>query len=337
MTHSWKHRLLGLAALPLLALSACTTAPPADDSAGDTPIEIAFLNVSAANTYLAAANEAIQQIAEDENVNVTEFDAKFTPGVQAGQIQDVIAAGKYQGIILVALDGAALAPAVSDAIDAGLKVVLLNQIVGEDFGTADPQVDGVSGSVLAPPVVTGQRLGDLTVGACEDIDPCRVVYMYGLKGVLYDVAVREGFDQQVADHDNIEIVAEAEGGFLGTDEPFKATQDIISANPEFDVLAASGDQQARGAALALADAGLSDVKLIGVGGSKPAVDGIKDGSWYGSVALVPYVEGELAMRAIIDAVRDGKDTGGIDPVADQIDNGLLTADNVDEFTPQWAG
>ncbi|MCB8044127.1 substrate-binding domain-containing protein [Microbacterium oxydans] len=137
--------------------------------------------MSAANTYLASARDAMADYADEENVEITDFDAKFDAGVQANQIQDVISSGQYQGVILTALDGAGMVPAVQEALDAGLEVVVLNQIVGDRFDTADPQVDGVAASVVSPPEITGERLGQLTADACADIDPCRVVYMFGLR------------------------------------------------------------------------------------------------------------------------------------------------------------
>ena len=331
-----KMRWVSAAAVPvLIALTACSGNAP--ESGGEEQIRVAFLNVSAANTYLASARDAMTDYADEENVKITDFDAKFDAGIQANQIQDVISSGQYQGLILTALDGAGTVPAVQEALDSGIEVVVLNQVVGDKFDTAEPQVDGVAASVLSPPEITGERLGQLTVEACADIDPCRVVYMYGLKGTTFDNAVRAGFDAATADANSIEIVAEPEGGFLGTDEPLKATQDVIQATPDFDVLVGSGDQQVKGAQLALSDAGMTSVKLIGIGGSEPAIAGIKGGTWFGTIALAPADEGRYAIEAVVAAVRDSKKTGGIDAVEDLPGGGLITSDNVDDFTAQWKG
>ena len=47
-----------------------------------------------------------------------------------------------------------------------------------------------------------------------------------------------------------------------------AMQDIITATPDFNVVVGS-DQSIQGVLLALQDAGMTDVKLIGLGGSDP--------------------------------------------------------------------
>jgi len=304
--------------------------------ASKAPVQIAYLTASAANVWLAASAKAMAADAVKANVKITTFDAKFQPGAAAKQIQDVIAAKKYKGIILATSDGAAVIPAVQQALKAGLKIVVLNQIVGAKLNTADPQVAGVSASVLAPPQATGDRLGKLTVMACAKIDPCRVVYMFGQKGLPFDDAVRKGFNSVISGHVNIRVIAEAQGGFLGTDQPRKATQDVIQAHPSFDVLVGSGDQQIQGALLALDQAG-KKVKLIGVGGSEHAISGIKAGTWWGDVAGAPITEGHQAFAAMMEAIRDHKDLGGIDVTTRLVNNGLITKANVDKFTAQWAG
>lgn len=329
--------LTAAGAISALALTGCALTQGAAPSTSEDPIKIAFLSASSANTWLAVSLEAMQEDAAAEGVEIVEFDGKFEPGVQPRQIQDIITAGTYDGIIITAIEGSGAIPGIEDALEAGLEVVVLNQVVGDRLDTADPQVDGVAASVLAPPRATGERLGALALKACEGADPCRAVYMFGLKGTPYDTAVREGFDATIAENPAIEVIAEGEGGFLGTDQPLKATQDILQAHPEFEVFVGAGDQQVRGALLAFEDAGITTVKTIGVGASEPAIAAITDGTWFADVAGAPADEGHAAFAAMLAAIRDGEHVGGIDVTSDLPDGGLVTNDNVDQFTAQWAG
>lgn len=339
MKYSLKSRtLFAGAALSALALSGCAlNASPDTAGSGDAPREIAFLSASSANTILSAAFDAMSEDSADSGVKLTEFDASFDAATQSSQIQDVIASGRYDGAIIAPIDGTGVIPGVQELLDAGLEVVVLNQLLGDRYDTADVQLDGVAASILTPPKATGERLGRLAINACEGESSCEVVYMFGIKGLLYDDAVREGFDEVTAGSAHITVVAEAEGGFLGADEPMSATQDIVQTRADFDVLVATGDQQARGALLALTDAGLTQVRVIGVGASAPALEGIADGSWFGSVAVAPADEGRLALKAMLDALNGEAATGGIDPVTQLPDDGLVTKANVDKFTAQWNG
>ena len=320
-----------------------TATPEPSDDEPEAPAEpagprrIAYLSASSANTFLLASVGEMQRLAAENDIELVEFDAQFNADLQTTQLQDAVASGQYDGIILVALNGPGLVPDVEAALDAGLEVVLFNQIVGDDLSTNEPQVDGVAASVLAPPVVTGERAGRLTVQACADLDPCRVVYIFGIRGIPLDVALRQGFDSVVADEPNIEVVAEGEGQYLGPEGGINAIQDILQAQPDFDVVVGA-DQPLQGVELVLTDEGkLDDVALIGLGGSSPAIEGIRDGRWFATVFYAPASEGRLAMEAMIAALADGAYTGGVDPNGGFADEGMVTAANVDQFTPEWDG
>jgi ribose transport system substrate-binding protein len=297
---------------------------------------VAYLSASSANTWLAASKAAMDEVAAANGITITEFDAQFNADLQTTQLQDAIASGQYQGMIVAALNGVGLLPDLQAAAANGTKIVALNQLIGPSFETADPQDPSVVASVLAPPLRSGQRLGEVTLKACEGIDPCNVVYFYGIKGIPLDVALKQGFDEVTAANPAIVVVNEGEGQYLGPDVAMAAMQDIITATPEFDVVVGS-DQAIQGVALALQDAGIADVKLIGLGGSAPAIEGIKDGTWFGGVMGAPATEGKLAMEAMVQALADGTAAGGIDPLTTLPDEGLITAENVDKFAAEWNG
>jgi len=313
------------------ALVALTGAARAED------VEVAYLSASSANTWLAASKAEMDKVAAANGIKITEFDAQFDPAKQTAQAQDVIASGKYKGVIFVALTGAGAIPDVQAMLDAGMQVVSLNQVIGEDLTTSDPQVEGMAASVMAAPYRSGVRMGALTVKACEGIDPCAVAYIYGIKGIPLDVALKQGFDDAIKDHANISVVAEGEGKYLGPDGGITATQDILATGQTINVMVGS-DQSMQGSAIALSDQGVAPgtVKLIGLGGSSPALAGIKDGSWFGTVFGAPGDEGRIAMQAMVDALA-GTMTGGVDPLTQIPDEGLVTKDNVDKFTAQWDG
>ena len=134
-----------------------------------------------------------------------------------------------------------------------------------------------------------------------------------------------------------QVVAEGEGQYLGPDGGIKATQDILQITDSFDVMVGA-DQSIQGAAIVLADEGMAGkVKLIGLGGSEPAIEGVADGSWFGGVYGAPADEGRIAMEAMVQALADGTHVGGVDPLTEVPDDGLITASNVEKFTAQWKG
>jgi ribose transport system substrate-binding protein len=316
--------------------------PAADGAAAESgttaekPLEIAFMNVSSANTWTLKSREAMERVAKERGANLTEFDAEFNLEKQAQQLQDVITSGKYDGILVNPV-GAGVIPDVEAALEAGIKVGVQGQILGDKLDTVNPQVKGLSVSVTMAPLLNGERWGKLTLRACEGKDPCRVVYYYGIKGGPSDVAYKKGFDSIIAQNPAIKVVAEAEGKFLGPEVGLSTMQDILQSTPDFEVIVGP-DQPLQGAQQALEEAGkLEGVAIIGQGGSTAAIDMIKAGKWFGGVVTAPQTEGELAMNAILDALEKGVDSGGIDPLENVPGDGMITKDNVDQFEPQWVG
>ncbi len=324
-------------------LSACSSGSSTGSSTGSTSTassgntaNVAYLSASSANTWLAASKKAMETVASADNIKITEFDAQFKPGEQSKQVQDIIASGKYKGIVIASVDGAGIIPDLEAAIARHIQVAVLNQVVGTRLDTADPQFPGAAVSVLAPPLKSGQRMGQLTVQACKGISPCRVVYFFGIKGTPIDTALRAGFDSVITGSSSIKVVADAEGKYLGPDTSLKATQDVLQKTPDFDVVVGA-DQSIQGAQLALKDAGKKNVKLIGLGGSTPAINAVASGAWFGDVFGAPATEGQLAMKALAAAMKNGTKSGGVDAGSTLPNDALVTKANVSQFSPQWAG
>lgn len=306
-------------------------AEPAEEEGS---VQIAYLSASSANTWLLKSREAMDVIAADNNVEIVEFDAGFDPAVQQQQFQDVIASGQYAGVVLVSLAGSGAQPDIEEALSAGLKVVTLNQVVSDDLSSTDSPIDGISALVFEPPLTRGERIGEVTLAACEDIDPCNVVYFFGIRGTPLDEAVRSGWDATVAGS-TVNVVAEGEGQYAGPDVGLSAMQDILVSTSEIDVVIGA-DQSMQGVELALEDTDLTDIKIIGFGGSSYALTAIAEGRWWGGLYGAPATEGEIAMNAMISAL-DGTDTGGVDPSDSVPNRGLMLPDNIGDFTAQWDG
>ena len=77
-------------------------APATTEPAG--PKRVAYLSASSANTFLLASVGEMERLAAENNIELVEFDAQFNADLQTTQLQDVVASGQYDGIILVALE-----------------------------------------------------------------------------------------------------------------------------------------------------------------------------------------------------------------------------------------
>jgi ribose transport system substrate-binding protein len=176
------------------------------------------------------------------------------------------------------------------------------------------------------------------VQACEakNLSPCNVGYLYDIKASALDVAISGAFSKAIAADPAIKIVAQGQSFFSPTDG-LTAVQDMLAAKPDLSLIVGS-DQGIEGGAQALAAAHKTGkVILVGYGASAAALAGVASGAWYADVAQAPASEGRLAVLALVRALRTGQNSGGIDPVAELPDGGVVTKANVSQFTAQWPG
>jgi ribose transport system substrate-binding protein len=324
-------------AAPSAAASAA--APTAAPSAPEKTLEIAYLSFAVANSYDAPMLAAAQAAAAARNAKLTVFDANLQPPTQLKQLQDATASGKYDGIITQPLFGAGLVEDVKKAIAAGIGVGNIDQVLGSDMTTPNSQVDGLLANVAFVPSELGRKIGELVVTACADVgsNPCNVGYIWSVKAAALDIALKEAFDKAIASHPEIKVVSDSGESFYTTALGLKASQDIVAAHPDVSVIV-SADQAITGAVVAVKD--IKDkVRLVGYGGGTIALQGIADGSRFGTVMQMPATEGRLGTEQLIEAIRSGTASPGMDPLATLEDGGVVTKANVDKFLPlaEWPG
>jgi ribose transport system substrate-binding protein len=349
---SLRPRRRGRAALAViaagLALTACSsstsststtsTTSPSAAASNNKPLNIAYLSFAVENSYDAPMLAAAQAVASDNNATMKVFDANNSPQTQYAQLQDVINSGQYNGIIVQPIFGTGLVSLVKQAIAKGIKVVNMDQILGPDLSTDAPQVPGLSGNITFVPTEIGTKLGMLVVQACQakNLSPCNVGYLYDIKASALDVAISGAFNKAIAADPAIKVVAQGQSFFSPTDG-LTAVQDMLAAKPNLNLIVGS-DQGIEGGAQALAAAHKTGkVILVGYGASAAALAGVASGAWYADVAQAPASEGREAVLALVKALRTGQNSGGIDPVAQLPDGGVVTKANVTQFTAQWPG
>lgn len=334
-----KGAVVATLAVAALALSACSAPAdePGEQPAADERIEIALLAFAVANTYVAPMLEQAQQVADANNVELTIFDANNDPNAQLAQLQDAIASGQYDGIITQPIYGPGLVEGVEQAIAAGIKVVNVDQILGDDFTTNAVQVAGMSANVSQRPADMGMKLGEQTVEACasKNLDPCNIAYLYNIKASALDAAMRDAWDAAVAGSP-VQVIAEGES-FFNPANALSVVQDILTAHPDLHAIVGA-DQSMQGSDQALSAAGkLDQVLLVGFGGSEQSLAAVAEGRWFSSVMMVPASSGKLAMEAMIEAVRNGNDLGVVDPFDGLPNDWIITRDTASQFTAEWPG
>lgn len=306
------------------------------------PPRVAWFGATPDNTYdeaiLAGTREAV--MAADGAVEP--FYSQFDPALQLEQCRGAVASGDFDALVILAASAEGIVPCVTEAEAAGIPVVAADLPIGPDPTTLEPQVPGQVGAVLIASGSYGPALAELVRAGCEDLDPCRVVYIAGLFAFAIDAIAITELEALALANPNIQIVARAESAY-DQDTARMIVSDALVDTPVLEMVVASGDQMARGAeeALDAAKVPAGQVKIVGAGASGFAVEAVRAGRWYATFLALPLDEGKLAGEIAVQAARGETIADpGVDPVAHRGLPAFMTADNLDlfaDFEPQWPG
>ena len=179
-------------------------------------------------------------------------------------------------------------------------------------------------------------MGSDAVNWCKNINPCKSGIVEGIRADQSGAEENKAFRATVGKHSNIKIVAIAAGGYLAA-PALTATQNVLSAHPDINVIVSSGDQMIAGAVKAAQAAGLAGkIKMYGNGCTFEAKVLIQHGKQTGCTVYLPRTEGRLVVQALVDAVNGkGKSGVSIDPTPRSPIGGLGTKANIGKFTPEF--
>jgi ABC-type sugar transport system substrate-binding protein len=343
--------LVGVVLAAMLA-TACGSSSSSSSSSGSAAgssttaaksgktVNVAVFLASAANTYweaeLLGAKDAAASI-PNVNVKFTVFDGNFTTNTQVNQLRDALVSHKYQAWFVGPNDGGPLTPTIRQAVSQGVKVGCALVPCGPDIRDVHVQIPGqviFAGLGFYP---NGQLLGKLVAQGCAGSSNCKVLWLPGLPTLPLEVARRDGMYSVINKYPSIHVVATAAGGYLAS-PAFTATQNVLRAHPDLNVVVSSGDQMIAGAARAARLAGSGGkIKMYGNGCTFEAKQLILQGVQTGCSVYLPRTEGRIVVTALIESVLGQTKRTGIyiNPLQFSPIGNLGTKANIAKFPPEF--
>jgi len=313
-------------------------ASPAIEDAAQEEVNLAVLMASLGDGYTRNLNQAIQQEAQTMGATVQTFNATFDPQKQLQQCQDAIVTKRFDAFIIQPVAGPSMVPCAQQAIEAGIHVVAVSNPIGPEIDTTEPQVEGLTATILESPGTMGRTLAELTVDACESNDPCKVIYMFGPPEFSFAANSRAAFNAALVDHPTIEVVAQGSHYFV-PDKARSLTQQLLVAHPDVNVITSDDDPSAAALLDVVKERGLEDqIAVIGGAGAREGAELVATGEMFGSAVLVPRTAGEKAAEIAIKVAR------GEDPGETEFNNAedlspigaKLTEENISDFEAEWS-
>ena len=271
------------------------------------PVEFFSTMEEAAKAY-AAANPDVE-IIYGQGASGTDIEG------QIALIESMVTQG-VQGIAITPVDPT-VAPALDRAIEAGIKVVLMDNDIPDWTGkTAVATTDNynagkIAGEYLKTVLSDGDTLGILEgVPGVPALDDRVTGMLKGLAG---------GPDVVIVGKSSTNCTQE-----LGV----SAAEDLLTANPDLKAIYAACGPPAVGASQAIENAGIANdaIVLVGFDACCGELDKIVSGQEDATVAQFPAKMGELGVDTLVRAIRGETVEALVDTGA-----GLVTAENVADF------
>lgn len=301
------------------------------DSAEPTETEAKFLpgggsNIvyvitpATSNAFFATEAEVGKAAAEELGYEVKTVSHDDDASKQLEAIEAAIA-DKAAFIILDNAGADASIEAIQAAYDAGIPCFLIDREINQS-GLAVAQIvaDNAQGAAAIAEVWVEEMNYE-----------GKYAELLGLESDTNCQVRSDNFHSVIDQYEDLEMVAQQSANWDQT-EAYEKTEAILQSNPEITGIICGNDTMACGAAAACADAGRTDIKIIGVDGSDDAAALIKSGNMVGTALQQCALITEMAVEQADYYINNNGQT--LDGVGEKqlVPCVAITADNVDNLS-----
>lgn len=279
---------------------------------------IVFVTPLVAHPVWLAAKEGLEAAAEDlgfrgdwvgpSNIDVDEMIKQI----------EIAIAEKADGIITQGLNPEAMVPVLKKADEAGIPVVVVNSDIPDAprlayIGTEPTNL----GSEGAKAII--EKLGEETVKAA-----------YGVTTFTNTISMNmvEGYRNTFEENGNYEeqVVVETMGDTLTAVQKW---QDVLNTYPETNVIIGTSAETGAAAAKVVKEMGMEDqVMIMAIDDIEETLDGVRDGSIYGTMTQNFYRKGYQASQYLMDYIENGTEP---EEIINDSGTVLVTLDNIDTY------
>ena len=271
--------------LAAAAMGAATTAACAD---GET---IAVFTKNQTNPFFQNVRVGTENAAKQLGAKVIQYVPTRPDSIpeQLSQIEDVIIK-KPNAVVFIPVDYKAMVPGVEKMNAAGIPVV---NTTDHSAGGKIVAFIGIDDYKVA--VTTARSLLNAIKGRGN------VVIMEGVKGSLSSQDRVRGFNDVLKEFPNVKLLASQPGNFQRLNA-LQVMENLVQSFPVIDGVIAANDAMAIGAIEALDAANRKSV-VVGINGTKEAVEAIKAGKLLASGQADPFMQGCLSALVALRHLR----------------------------------
>ena len=229
-----------------------------------------------------------------QGYEAVESDGQVSSPKQTADIEAAIAQG-VKGNVISPNEVDAMAPALQQAVEAGIPVVTVDRRV--------PSVEGILGHIGADNVKGGEAQGNLIKQLYPD--GATIVNLQGQSGASPAIDRNKGLHNVLDGDAKYKIVFEQTAGFA-RDKGLSVTEAALSGLAEPPkVIVAANDDMALGAMEAVKARNLTGIAIIGFDALPEALAQVRDGGLTATIEQFPGQQSALGVQTLVAFLKDG--------------------------------
>ena len=319
-----------IGALLLAGVMAASMVSATSVSAADAK-RVCFVARASADTFAAWLTTEIKKQAENyDDIDLTCVSGEGDDNKENGLLEDCITK-QYDLVIVQSNNNGAQAPYVQQLVDAGIPVITTNPTTHQNDldGGDDTSVMAGTGTVDADPIEQAKVSAERAVD--EIPENANVVVLKGPSGNYHADKRREAWDQYFFDkRSDVKILYEDFANW-NSDEALTLMESWVQAGTHIDAIISMNDNMAAGALeVVKGNPTYKDMLVYGVDGTAEACLLIQDGSMT-STCLQSAIDLAALNLDTVHKLLTGEET----QIDTDIEEVLITADNVDEYVEMY--
>jgi ribose transport system substrate-binding protein len=282
MIRAWQMKAM-VAGMVAVSMSSCARRVEGD--------RIAVFTKNQTNPFFQTVRLGADSAARQMNATVVHYIPTQPDSIpeQMSQIEDVVTK-RPSAVVFIPVDSKAMVPGVQKMNAAAIPVV---NIVDHSLG--GELLSWVGSDEYSMGLLTGRYLLQKLNGQGN------VIIIEGVRGSLGSNERVRGFQKAIEEFPRVKLLSSQPGNFQRL-QALQVTENLLQAHPVVDGIMAANDAMALGVIEAL-DATNRKAQVVGLNGTKEAIDAIKAGKLLASGEFNGYLQGCIGTMAAIRHVR----------------------------------
>lgn len=305
------------------ASSGASSSAASSDSGSSDKIKVGFSLKTVNNPFVVSVKNGAMKAAEENGAELIITDAQLDSQKQMTDVETFMQQ-KVDVILIDALDSSAIIPTITDAYDAGFKIMT------EDVRLKDAG-DMITTHVGIDNKASGAMIAQYLVDKLKAEGKKNVIIFEGLPGAEATLSRAEGFHEVLDNDPDINILYNKNVGDQRA-QGLSEMDDMLQKFDNIDAVICCNDELALGAISSIEGAGREGIYVTGFDGNNDALQAVKDGRMLATIDHAPYSMGYLAIQAAVKIAK-----GETVESMTTMDVELVDSSNIDSIIEKHAG